>query len=161
MIQPLFDQKAFLSFLNEAQKSSFTSKPTNQAYSPPNSKQYEYDQDPFRYWSIYFGSLYFSGQDIVFLKNDPIWTMNYYGGITSDITDIKEITKIYQVLNEAIFLENQTQSLRGPAQMTKGSYLYSNQFNGSIALFTGAENIKCMCTGIEVFSLTYQGGFLK
>ncbi|SFJ84191.1 DUF5680 domain-containing protein [Thermoflavimicrobium dichotomicum] len=156
-----FDLQEFIHFLVQAKRSTYASGANDTSPILPASSQFEYTKSPFFYRDIYFGSSRFTGQEIVYYQEKPVWSMNYYGGITSQIKDLNEISKIYRILKEALQLVDENAPFRGPKQWIKGQHLYSNHYQGDIESFHGSEHMKCMCTGISIYSLHYHGGFLK
>ncbi len=120
------------------------------------AKEYQFVQDDFRYVDIYFGSLHFSGMEIVYLEKMPLWAMTYSGGM---IRHMGRAENVYMFLRQALSLPDAEIPVRGPKHFTAGKYTYNLSTNGTIGRFSGREIIEDDAE--EVYSLDFSGGFLN
>ena len=77
-------KKELTEFLLEAKRNTYASKKNEVESSRDGSIDYEYVKGDYRYRDSYVGSSYFSGQEIVWYKNKPYWSMNYIGRVFDD-----------------------------------------------------------------------------
>lgn len=101
------------------------------------------------------GHRYYSGHEVIYKKDEPIWTMVYSGGILND--DIGE-KRLLSFLRRALVAEERTNILRGPSFYQEEHLLYLNEFYGGIDRFSGREYIR-FGTHI-IYELHYSGGLL-
>lgn len=101
------------------------------------------------------GEQYYSGQEVIYEKSVPIWTMAYSGGIISSSVSAETI---YAFLKESLLEEENPNVLRGPSFYQKENYFYLNEFAGEIGRFHGREYIRL--DGQMVYELHYSGGYL-
>lgn len=120
------------------------------------SKKLIFKDGDFRYTDNYFGSESFIGKEVVFYKNNAVWTMNYSGEIISEIILKKEI---YNFLKESLKKIPLSKPFRGPSSFKKGDFKYINQSKGNLQNFTGKEYI--LYKNKKVYKLSYQGELIK
>jgi hypothetical protein len=116
------------------------------------SIQLEYQKTDYYYQFIYFrGKTHFSGQEIVYQNNRPIWTVNYFGSAISG--EAEEFLKkfLLEFSGQCRFGENY--------ETEKRSYKYQNIGHGSIEEFFGVE--KMFFNNEEIFKTTYCGGIVS
>lgn len=79
----MYNEKDFLDFLIQAKKATYASQGDNASVTPllKGSRQLEFLEGDFLYRDIYFGMSYFIGQETVYYKGNPIWSMSYSGRI--------------------------------------------------------------------------------
>jgi hypothetical protein len=118
-------------------------------------KELFYKQKSLTYKDKYFGSKQFSGQEIVFSNEKPIWVMNYSGGVKRMFFT----SKIYNFLKKALLKIPKNAPFRGPKEFIKGLWKYKNMWKGDIKKFRGKEEI--FYKNKLVYELKYQGGNLK
>ncbi|HOW56851.1 MAG TPA: DUF5680 domain-containing protein [Smithellaceae bacterium] len=148
-----------IKFIVEAKKSSYAAQGDTQSVTPllPGTKQLEYRQGDFFYRDIYAGMLNFVGQEIVYLKEKPIWSMSYTGGLLLNM-DKLQIMSIYSFLREAMNLVSPKHPFRGPEKYSNADYCYANSAKGKIDKFNGREAISK--NGHELYELFYAGGMV-
>ncbi len=123
----------------------------------PGTKQLEYRAGDFFYRDIYAGFLVFAGQEIVYFRDSPVWSMSYAGGTLSG-ADMDEARKVYALLRSALRRLPKEQPFRGPSRLDDEAYRYTNASNGDLGRFHGVERIACGET--LVYELHYSGGLL-
>lgn len=149
-----FDQ--FSKFLVKAKKSTYASSGEEEGRILKNgAKEFEFIQGEFKYRDRYFGYNPFIGEEIVFYKKEPIWGMNYYGKILSEVVSPKEI---YRFLQRALKMVNENRPFRGPESFKEDKLKYTNKVRGDIKKFKGEETI--FYRREIVYRLTYHGGVI-
>lgn len=152
------DPKQLADFLDEANKSTYANKDAPKA-SPSRlkSEDYHFEKDDLAYHDTYFGSRDFTGEEVVYKDNEPVWGLNYYGYILSEATNEKEL---YGFLREALIQEySDIISVRGPKNHQQSDWEYNNSTEGELDRFTGTEEI--YRAGVLVYKCHYHGGFVE
>lgn len=121
----------------------------------PGSHQLEFNDPPFLYRDIYYGEIFFAGQEVVYLEGSPFWSMCYYGGMTEEGEGIEGLPGF---LRAALMRVEPIAPYRGPVSFEAQDLLYSNVYSGGIARFKGREEIRR--GEVLVYDLDYSGGFL-
>ncbi|MFZ5390728.1 MAG: DUF5680 domain-containing protein, partial [Patescibacteria group bacterium] len=85
------------------------------------SKVFVYQEDEYNYQDKYYGYNPFSGQEIVWHKNNLVWVMNYYGQVLSGEANPKEV---YSFLRSALLEVRVVRPFRGPAEFVRGDWEY-------------------------------------
>lgn len=128
------------SFILEASRASYASGDTDkQKKEKDSSTSITYVRGDWSFHDNYFGGEPYGGREVAFYKGKPYWMMVYYGMVTPDHTDVKEI---YTFLQEALLRGNLMFPWRGPKLYKNGSLTYSFSKYGSIEQFTAIEVIK-------------------
>jgi hypothetical protein len=123
---------------------------------PDGGKEFEFESEGFRYRDIYYGFNPFAGQELVWHKEQIIWTMNYYGAMTSDKIAPQDI---YKFLKKAMVKIELDRPFRGPNSFSHGKFSYQDKSFGDINGFKGRETISI--AGNEVYYLVYHGGLIN
>ncbi len=134
----------------------------NAALTYNKSDDFFFEDGPYTYHDRYWGGSSFLGSEIVWENGISIWGMNYYGGPT--VTDTDTATA-YDFLKHALragTLDPMTLPVRGPAQFKHPDYpwyVYTNTLSGTLACFTGIEEIslnsRIICRHV------YHGGVIR
>ncbi len=111
-------------------------------------------KDNLFYRDRYFGSNPFIGEEVVFLKNNPLWVMNYCGRSLSKLKS----KMVYGFLKKALLMVDEDLPFRGPQEFVEGDWRYINQVKGDLRFFNGVEEI--LHNGKRVYVCNYHGGFL-
>ncbi|WP_086351178.1 helix-turn-helix domain-containing protein [Candidatus Enterococcus clewellii] len=77
-------EAALIDFLVQAKKQTYAAKKGKVASSRPMSQDYLYDSDDYLYIDTYLGNSAFSGEEAVWYKSQPIYSMNYQGRVLSE-----------------------------------------------------------------------------
>src|SRR5262249_23614064 len=101
---------------------------------------------------------YFVGQEVVSLRERPIWSMSYSGGTLPEIVRREEILGVYGFLRKALLGVGSDSPFRGPQRFEEGVYCYVNTWEGGLSAFRGSEEI--LREGKQVYALHYSGGLL-
>jgi hypothetical protein len=83
---PTFDQEEFIAFLVRAKRATYASAGGEMIVAAilPESHQLEYAEGPFLYRDVYYGQVFFAGQETVFYDGQPVWSMVYAGGMLTN-----------------------------------------------------------------------------
>ena len=157
----VFPREALANFLLRAKRHTYASQGDEATVAPllSGTKQREYRDGLFFYRDIYVGMAYFVGQEIVWYQNHPVWSMSYAGGVAPAVTDHAAIGALYAFLRLALHQGTVAQPYRGPAVVREGSYVYTNQSEGTLETFWGHEWITDHTQ--LVYALHYSGGVLR
>ena len=156
--------KELLDFIYESHINTYAAGgETNQKYrlTPPRNmghKEFLYDRGNWSYHDSYCGEVNFFGKEIIYLNQQPIWTMAYKSKLL--VSDFDTITRTYDFLKEA--LRNNTPELpfRGPASFEKDGFIYSFVIqNGDCKDFLGMEEI--YYDGKLIYTTRVMGGTLE
>ena len=118
----------------------------------PASHDLYYQEGDYRYIDTYLGGQNFLGEEALFVREQPIWGMNYCGRTLSDGFS-------GDFLKAALLQRPQAYPYRGPYLFTEGRYTYHNQVNGQFAWFHGQEEI--FCDTERVYECRYHGGLVR
>jgi len=123
----------------------------------PKSKDYHFDQGDLGYHDTYFGGTKFIGEEIVYKNGGPAWGMNYYGFTLDDAIN----ESLYDaILRPALMAgSGNTIPVRGPETFVQGDYKYTFSASGTLANFTGVEEI--FKKNRIVCRLYCHGGFIE
>jgi hypothetical protein len=117
------------------------------------AKELTFESDGFRYRDRYYGFNPFFGEEIVWRYNNIVWSMNYFGKISSDVVPGKEV---YRFLQSAMRQVKEDRPFRGPNNFKSGDFEYLDESTGDVNDFTGIEKI--LFKGQEIYRLDYHGG---
>ena len=117
-------------------------------------KELIYSEGDLRYRDTHYGYSRFIGEEVVWLAGDPIWSLNYYGGLLADAC--ADPKKLYDFLRRAMRRISPERPYRGPASYSEAEYAYSDRHTGSLEAFHGEESI--LFLGKRVYELRYHGG---
>jgi len=145
-------------FLREVRTHGYANEKAEQA-TPlrPKSKDYHFEEGDLTYHDTYFGGTKFIGEEIVYKNGEPAWGMNYYG-FTLD-NAINE--NLYDAILRPALMSGPGDNIpvRGPKEFTNGDYTYTFSAAGTLANFTGIEEISK--NGHVVCRLHCHGGFIE
>ncbi|MBP5444656.1 MAG: hypothetical protein J6Y28_00655 [Acholeplasmatales bacterium] len=141
-----------LEFLIEAKKNTYAGKKGEVASSRLNSHDLKYEKDNLMYYDTYLGGDLFSGEEALWINNEPCWSMNYIGRV-------KENNFSGDFLKEALLLVNKEYPYRGPLYYKNGDYEYIMEVKGDFNWFYGHEIIKYK--NVEIYECNFHGGLVK
>lgn len=90
----------------------------------------------------YLGNQKFIGEECVWIKDNALWAMNYYGQALDENFNIT-------FLKEALSHVSVELPFRGPEFYQKGDYMYQCQIQGNFEYFFGLE---------KIYTCTFHGG---
>ena len=151
------DKKKLQEFLVKARTKTYASGGGKVTPAFVGSDQLEYTEDKWLYRDVYYtGNGIFTGLEVIYLGDKPVWTMSYAGSF-------KKMSgqEIDSILRPALMDNWKTTRLWHEIEWKSGSYKYictPDSSDGSIDEMTGVEKI--LRTGEEVYSFYYAGGFI-
>jgi len=141
-------------FLVKAKIATYASEgEANERVLEDGAKELTFESDGFRYRDRYYGFNPFVGEEIVWKDDKIVWSMNYFGKISSDVVSGKEV---YKFLQSAMRQVKEDRPFRGPNNFKSGDFEYIDESNGDVHNFTGIEKI--LFKGKEIYRLNYHGG---
>ena len=149
-----FDHDEFVAFLVRAKRATYASTGDEMVVDSllPGAHQLEYAEGSFLYRDIYYGGIFFAGQETVFHQDQPVWSIVYAGGMLDDTVPLGS------VLKEALRQVEAERPYRGPNTYQSGDYTYTDESHGTVASFHGYEVIAFQAR--PIYDLRYQGGFV-
>lgn len=141
-----------IDFVIEAKRNTYADKNNMVESSRTGSIDFEYIKGDYKYRDSYVGSKYFSGQEIVWIKDVPYWSMNYVGQVDSN--DFSG-----DFLKEVLKHNDKDMIYRGPSLYKKGDYAYLCTVEGNFNWFEGKEII--LYKNKQIYELKFHGGILK
>ena len=147
------DINKVIEFLLVAKKNTYAAANNKVESCRKNSHDYRYqDKNGFTYLDSYFGGECFVGEEIVWLHENPVWSMNYVGRVIGENFSgdfLKEV--LMQVSAELPF--------RGPEIYAKGDYHYHCKIDGEFVWFQGYEEIFYMDE--KIYEGHFHGGAIR
>ncbi len=149
-------EQTFLGFLVTAKQKTYAGGGAGRVSEAfPGSVQLEYSQGDWLYRDVYFGSSLFAGQETVYYKNQPYWTMVYAGRADSHQA---EMLAQSGVLQAALREVSEEMPYRGPQEYIQGDFTYQCRVRGDVGWFAGEETIHWQ--GNKIYTLRFQGGYI-
>jgi hypothetical protein len=102
----------------------------------------------------FFGGEPYGGRVVVSYNNQPVWIMVYYGWVQKGLAP----DPVYATLKEALKNMPNNAPLRGPKELKVGEYFYSNSWKGTVASYSGTEQITHL--GKLIYEASYMGGLV-
>jgi hypothetical protein len=152
------DLNALRAFHTEAGNHSY-SKGGTYSKTPERRKFNEipYVEGDWSYLDSYVGYYRSWGTELIRYKDDPVWCVNYGGGIMDGKWDLA--AKTFDFLKKALNIETEEYSARGPEHYEEGDWEYSYKQIGDFFNFSGYEEI--YYKGELVFFHNIIGGLVK
>ncbi len=139
-------------FIVKAKRETYASKKGKVDSLRSGSQDYIFRDGEYTYYDSFFGSSFFSGQEVVYKKDQTIWSMNYYGRVLDDRFS-------GDFLKEALLQANNEYPYRGIELYKKGEYTYIMAVDGDINSFNGDEKIYYRSD--KIYECLFHGGMLK
>lgn len=147
------DINKIIDFLLVAKKNTYATGNNKVDSCRMNSHDYRYeDKSGFIYLDSYLGGECFAGEEVVWLHENPVWSMNYVGRVIGENFSgdfLKEV--LMEVLTDLPF--------RGPEIYTKGDYHYHCKVDGEFVWFQGYEEIFYMDE--KIYECYFHGGTIR
>lgn len=122
-------------------------------------KELEYSEGDLYYRDSYVGAYRAPGQEVVRENGKPIWVMSYDGGMVEKYYGDTEMTvQAIGFLKVALQAITPDIPYRGPKELRKDDWLYTNEIEGDIKGFKGNEKI--FYKDELVFEQNYIGGLV-
>lgn len=123
-----------IDFLIRAKRATYAGKGAETASSRPQSHDLIYSEADYIYYDTYLGGNKFAGEEALWIKNKPYWSMNYAGRVTgSNFSG--------DFLKEALLNVSYDKPFRGPEHYKNGDYTYDCMVEGRFEWFQGYEVI--------------------
>jgi len=129
-----YSKEKVIEFLIRSKKATYAGKGNQTDSSRPNSHDFKYSEEDLRYIDTYLGGSKFAGEEALWNKNIPFWSMNYIGRVTGDNFS-------GDFLKEALLNVPEEYPFRGPLEYINGDYSYYCKINGDFHWFSGFEEI--------------------
>jgi len=154
----MVDLNELCKFLVKAKKSTYaTGETAKKIVEADKSTTLIFEDGDLKYHDNYFGGEPFGGREVVFLQNEPIYIMIYYGLVNESISDFEAV---YKILQKALSLISEDYPFRGPNEYSENGLIYKNSHTGEIDNFFGEETISSV-DGKEIYKAKYIGGFVN
>jgi len=115
------------------------------------SKQLEYRKGDYFYRDIYFaGKDNFVGQEVVYFKDSPIWSMVYCGSA--------EPQEVISFLKKSLLTLSERCRFGGVCEFEENDFRYEDKGEGTMRRFSGKERI--FKKGDNIYELDYHGGLI-
>ena len=148
-------------FLTKAKRNSWAGNGKEVEPQRPGFKEFEFSEGDWNYRDSYVGYYCAPGQEIVRLKEQPIWAMSYDGGMHEEYQrDLDFAKQTFSFLKEVLSNVNEGRPFRGPHFMQKDNHKwrYTSTVQGDIRRFRGNEII--IFKKQEVFAQDFIGGLI-
>lgn len=141
-----------VAFLCKAKKECYAGEGSKVDSSRPESLDYRFSEGDYTYLDSYFGGEKFIGEEVLYAKEIPVWSMNYCGrnlgeGFSGNF------------LKEALLHVPEEYPFRGPFVYKNGDYSYHCIINGGMEWFQGYEEIFLL--NRKVYECYFHGGLIK
>ena len=153
-----------IEFLVEAKKNTYANGDALKVESSRlGSKDYHFekviDGKKYAYHDTYFGGEKFIGEEVLYIDNNPIWAMNYYGYALKDNLSEEAMDKALRPALMQVGLDQKVLPVRGASKFINGEYAYSFESFGTVENFSGVEKI--FKNDEQIFELKCFGGIIK
>jgi hypothetical protein len=144
-------------FLIRAKKATYVAGGAKDPSSRPGSHDLSFRDSDWTYRDSYFGATDFLGQETVWLKDEPVWSMIYCGTILRP--DLIDGNRAAQTLRAALSTETSEGRLLDNFEWSGPHGHFSISSEGTIEHFKGRETITV--DGTLAYALDYMGGLIK
>lgn len=145
-------EKNTVSFLIKAKRATYAGKGAETTSSREKSHDLIYQDEDYMYYDTYLGTGKFAGEEALWIKGTPHWSMNYIGRVTGENFS-------GDFLKEALLLIPEEKPFRGPDYYSNGDYTYKCEISGDFEWFQGKEII-CY-RGSQVYECLFHGGLVE
>jgi hypothetical protein len=149
------NQAEFVQFLIEAKQHTYAAGGELAAPSRPGSNDLCYQRGAYSYQDTYLGDLDFAGEEAVWRKGKPIWSMNYYGVMLTERIPVE----FSHCLKAALMKASAEAPMRGPARYDHGDLHYTCEWRGELERYEGTEKI--FEGEAEIYELVFHGGRIR
>jgi hypothetical protein len=144
-------------FLIRAKKSTYVAGGAKDPSSRPGSHDLSFRQGDWTYRDFYFGGTDFVGQETVWFKGEPVWSMIYYGYILRP--DLIDGERAGQTIMAALSTEQSQGRLLDNFEWQGPHGHYAIKSGGTVEHFKGRETIHV--NSELAYALDYMGGLIK
>ena len=139
-------------FLIRAKKATYAGTGAETISSREKSHDLTYRDGDYMYYDTYLGSVRFAGEEALWIKNTPFWSMNYIGRVIGSPFS-------GDFLKEALLRVPEDKPFRGPETYSNGDYTYHCKTEGTFEWFHGKETI-CY-KGSQIYECIFHGGLVE
>lgn len=141
--------KDIIDFLIKAKRATYAGKGAETSPTRPHSHDLTYSEGDYVYYDTYLGGGKFAGEEALWIKGNPYWSMNYVGRVTG-------ANFSGDFLKEALYHVPSDKPFRGPGHYENGDYSYVCEVEGAFEWFQGYETI---CYRDEkIYECRFHGG---
>lgn len=144
--------KDIIEFLIRAKKATYAGKGAETTSTRPQSHDLTYSEDDYLYYDTYLGGGKFVGEEALWIKGAPYWSMNYAGRVTEENFS-------GDFLKEALLHVPQNMPFRGPSHYENEDYSYDCKIDGSFQWFQGYETISYK--GKQIYECYFHGSSIE
>ncbi len=141
-----------ITFLCKAKRECYAGEENMVASTRPQSYDYRYSEGDYTYLDSYFGGEKFAGEEVLYVRNLPVYAMNYCGHVLGDNFSV-------DFLKEALLLVPEEYPFRGPLVYNNGDYSYHCFIHGDMDWFQGYEEIFLLQK--KIYECHFHGGMIK
>jgi hypothetical protein len=141
--------REIVEFLIKAKQATYAGKGAETDPSREKSHDLIYRDGDYMYYDTYLGTAKFAGEEALWIKNTPSWSMNYIGRVTGENFS-------GDFLKEALLHIPEDKPFRGPEKYTNGDYTYECEISGDYEWFQGKEVISYK--GSQIYEGVFHGG---
>ena len=145
-------EKQLVEFLIKAKKATYAGKGAETTSSRVKSHDLIFEEGDYMYYDTYFGGPKFAGEEALWIKGEPYWSMNYIGRVTGDNFS-------GDFLKEALLRVPEDKPFRGPEEFTEGDYRYTCAIDGDYTWFIGHEEI--FYKDKQIYECRFHGGVIE
>lgn len=142
-------------FIIEAKRKTYADPDSKPNILPDSRKQFLIKNGQYKYLDTYAGSNPFSGEEIIYYQDKPIWIMNYYGLVLDPNTSSEDV---YAFLKKCLSNIPNDFPIRGPQIFEDGNFRYELKITGDLRYFYGKEDI--YLNNRKIYELNLHGGVL-
>ncbi len=146
------EQIAIIDFLINAKKRTYAGKGPESKSIRPCSHDLEYREGELLYIDTFYGGEAFSGEEVVWVKNTPVYAMNYCGRVIGDNFS-------GDFLKTALLSVPRDMPYRGPSIFEEQGFVYQCKASGNMAWFQGYEDI-CY-ENSRIYECYFHGGIIR
>lgn len=147
-----YETNNIIDFLCTSKKSTYAAKAAETTSSRLNSHDLKYERNNYKYLDSFYGGEQFIGEEVLWISETPIWSMNYLGRVLMDSFS-------GDFLKECLLNVSNDLPFRGPRLYTSGEYIYHCKVEGAFNWFKGEEEI--FYKKEKVYECVFHGGSIK
>ncbi len=143
-------------FIVRAKAETYVGKGSAAEPSRPGSHDLVFCDGHWSYRDSYFGGTDFAGQETVWFKGEPVWSMIYHGFVIRP--DLIDAARAGETIRAALSAMYQTGRFLGGFEWEGPHGRYVDVSSGDFRRFQGREHIDV--DGVEAYALNYGGGLV-
>ena len=144
--------KDIVQFLIKAKRETYAGEGEEAVSIRQQSHDLMYKDADYMYYDTYLGGSKFAGEEAIWIKNKPYWTMNYAGRVIGGNFS-------GSFLKEALLNVPYDKPFRGPEYFKKRDYVYNCTVNGDFGWFQGYETI--YYNDEKIYECHFHGGIVE